>query len=149
MEPSRTIPASYNDQKEGEAFRDHYGLAFYQTEFSVPSPLTQERLVLRFGAVTHHAQDKRFWSRVKFDRTDDPGIVEKVKVGIVLFFQGNFRVGRFGTDCYTLPVGVRTVELRGNQFLINSRPFYFKGYGKHEDSYFLRNLDSVLVGHGE
>ncbi len=43
----------------------------------------------------HHSQvlDKRFWSRVKFDRTDDPGIVEKVKVGIVLFFQGNFRVG--------------------------------------------------------
>ena len=50
------VPASYNDQKEGEAFRDHYGLAFYQTEFSVPSPLRQERLVLRFGAVTHHAQ---------------------------------------------------------------------------------------------
>ena len=50
------VPASYNDQKEGEAFRDHYGLAFYQTEFSVPSLLTQERLVLRFGAVTHHAQ---------------------------------------------------------------------------------------------
>ena len=38
-------------------------------------------------------------------------------------------------DCYEEPFGVRTVEVRGTQFLINGRPFYFKGYGKHEDSY--------------
>ena len=36
-------------------------------------------------------------------------------------------------DSYTLPVGIRTVEVRGTQFLINGEPFYFTGFGKHED----------------
>ena len=38
------------------------------------------------------------------------------------------------TDSYTLPFGVRTVEIRGRDFLINGEPFYFTGFGKHEDS---------------
>lgn len=37
-------------------------------------------------------------------------------------------------DVYKLPVGIRTVEIKGSQFLINGEPFYFKGFGKHEDS---------------
>lgn len=37
-------------------------------------------------------------------------------------------------DEYVLPVGVRTVEVRGTQFLINGEPFYFTGFGKHEDA---------------
>ncbi|MFF3500202.1 beta-glucuronidase [Streptomyces sp. NPDC003247] len=37
-------------------------------------------------------------------------------------------------DSYLLPVGVRTVEVRGTEFLINGEPFYFKGFGKHEDA---------------
>ncbi|MDF2962010.1 MAG: beta-glucuronidase [Paenibacillus sp.] len=36
-------------------------------------------------------------------------------------------------DTYDQPFGVRTVEVRGKQFLINGKPFYFKGFGKHED----------------
>ncbi|MEV0642397.1 beta-glucuronidase [Streptomyces sp. NPDC050619] len=37
-------------------------------------------------------------------------------------------------DTYTEPFGVRTVEVRGTQFLINGEPFYFTGFGKHEDT---------------
>ncbi|WP_426738195.1 beta-glucuronidase [Plantibacter sp. 2H11-2] len=37
-------------------------------------------------------------------------------------------------DTYALPVGVRTVEVRGYEFLINGEPFYFTGFGKHEDT---------------
>ncbi|MBW9095660.1 beta-glucuronidase [Microbacterium jejuense] len=37
-------------------------------------------------------------------------------------------------DTYTQAVGVRTVEVRGNQFLINGEPFYFTGFGRHEDT---------------
>ena len=37
-------------------------------------------------------------------------------------------------DTFRLPVGIRTVEVRGLQFLINSEPFYFTGFGKHEDT---------------
>lgn len=37
-------------------------------------------------------------------------------------------------DEYALAVGIRTVEVRGTEFLINGTPFYFTGFGKHEDS---------------
>ncbi|MCB0911565.1 MAG: beta-glucuronidase [Propionibacteriaceae bacterium] len=37
-------------------------------------------------------------------------------------------------DSYTQSVGIRTVEVRGTQFLINGEPFYFQGFGKHEDT---------------
>lgn len=41
----------------------------------------------------------------------------------------------FGDDVYELPYGVRTVRVDGERFPINGRPFYFKGYGKHEDTF--------------
>lgn len=37
-------------------------------------------------------------------------------------------------DEYILPVGIRTVKVDGTQILINNEPFYFTGYGKHEDT---------------
>jgi len=37
-------------------------------------------------------------------------------------------------DNYPLPLGIRTVEVKENRFLINGEPFYFKGFGKHQDS---------------
>ncbi|GFJ87618.1 beta-glucuronidase [Phytohabitans rumicis] len=37
-------------------------------------------------------------------------------------------------DSYTEPFGVRTVAVRGTEFLINGEPFYFTGFGKHEDT---------------
>lgn len=37
-------------------------------------------------------------------------------------------------DHYMLDVGIRTVKVEGDRFLINGEPFYFKGFGKHEDS---------------
>jgi len=36
-------------------------------------------------------------------------------------------------DEYTLPIGVRTVKIQNNKFLLNGKPFYFKGFGRHED----------------
>lgn len=36
-------------------------------------------------------------------------------------------------DSYSLKVGVRTVRVEGNRFLINNEPFYFTGFGMHED----------------
>lgn len=38
-------------------------------------------------------------------------------------------------DSYTEPFGIRTVAIEAGHFLINGQPFYFKGFGKHEDSY--------------
>lgn len=47
-------------------------------------------------------------------------------------------------DYYEEPFGVRTIEVKNGQFLINGEPFYFKGFGKHEDTYYHgRGLNEV------
>lgn len=42
-------------------------------------------------------------------------------------------VGGNVADEYHLNVGVRTVKVDGNKFLVNNEPFYFTGFGMHED----------------
>ncbi|CAI7588043.1 unnamed protein product [Penicillium glandicola] len=37
-------------------------------------------------------------------------------------------------DTYSLATGVRTVKVSGTKFLINDKPFYFTGFGRHEDT---------------
>lgn len=39
-------------------------------------------------------------------------------------------------DTYREPFGIRSVKAANGQFLINDKPFYFKGFGKHEDTYY-------------
>ncbi len=271
------VPASYNDQKEGEYFRDHYGYVLYQRTFAVPAPLLSERLVLRFGAVAQsakvfinntllcehkggflpfeaeinevvHSGENRLTvavdNRVNFSTLpvgsekggnmltglipDVPGVTPKkqnypnfdffnysgitrpvtlyttprdyirditlvpsvngtnaevqykidtVGSGTVQLTirdesgtivanaegaEGSFTIENvhrweplaaylysaevhFGSDTYTEPFGVRTVCVRGKEFLINGKPFYFKGFGKHEDAPFRgRGLDNVV-----
>ncbi len=38
-------------------------------------------------------------------------------------------------DRYTLPVGIRTVEVRGKEILLNGGPVKLNGFGRHEDFY--------------
>lgn len=38
-------------------------------------------------------------------------------------------------DVYHETFGVRSIEVTKGKFLINGEPFYFKGFGKHEDTY--------------
>ena len=38
-------------------------------------------------------------------------------------------------DVYEEAFGIRKVEVKDGKFLINGEPFYFKGFGKHEDTY--------------
>ena len=47
-------------------------------------------------------------------------------------------------DSYAERFGIRSVEVKQGQFLINDQPFYFKGFGKHEDTYYNgRGLNEV------
>jgi beta-glucuronidase len=271
------VPASYNDQKASIKIRDYYGYVFYQRELFVPKTLKGQRIVLRFGAVTHYAkvylngelicehkggflpfeteiQDKaRFGENLltvavdnvighstlpvgnenspglmgggqlansavepkkknnpNFDFFNYCGITRPVKiyttpkdyikdvtlvtdikgkdakvsytidtvgkgdVSVGIYSESGTKVAKaqgnqgtvvikdaklwqpmnaylytakisFGEDSYEQEFGVRTVEVRGRQFLINGKPFYFKGFGKHEDSNFRgRGLDEVL-----
>nr|CAD7432485.1 unnamed protein product [Timema monikensis] len=49
-------------------------------------------------------------------------------------------------DVYRLPVGIRTVKWNNTSLLINGRPLYLRGFGKHEDSDIRgKGLDYSLV----
>lgn len=273
------VPASYNDQLEGVQYRDHYGWAFYQRKITIPSIMMSQRLVLRFGAVTHAAKvylngkeicshkggflpfeveikeylkegenllcvavdnrvdystlpignevgaaffgsdlpdipsvnmtKQRPHNAPNFDFFNYSGIHRPVKlyttpeeyikdiilvptidkddaivsykitsVGeretqIVIYDESGTIVARgygeegtltiknahlwwpgnaylykaqviFGCDSYEETFGVRSIEIKGTQFLINNKPFYFKGFGKHEDTEVHgRGLDEV------
>ena len=50
------VPASYNDQSPDPEFRNHAGLAWYRTRFTIPTLLKGQRIFLRFDAVTHSAR---------------------------------------------------------------------------------------------
>ena len=51
-------------------------------------------------------------------------------------------------DEYPLRVGIRSVAVKGEQFLINHKPFYFTGFGRHEDADFRgKGFDPVLMVH--
>ena len=50
------VPASYNDLYEGEEFRDYIGWAWYEREIVIPDHFLTQRIVLRFGSVTHAAK---------------------------------------------------------------------------------------------
>jgi beta-glucuronidase len=41
--------------------------------------------------------------------------------------------GETAIDVYPIAIGVRTVRVDGTRFLINGKPFYFRGFGMHED----------------
>ena len=51
------VPASYNDQNDQTtALRRHYGWAWYQRKVTLPAFCAGQRVVLRFGSVTHTAK---------------------------------------------------------------------------------------------
>ncbi|MGN0158628.1 MAG: beta-glucuronidase [Brotaphodocola sp.] len=262
------VPSSYNDLKEGEDFREHYGWVFYQRTIAVPNYMKSQRIVLRMAAVTHickiylndaliceHkggflpfeveindylkdgenlltiAVDNRIDHSTlpvgsengsgllgtnlmpsktgkkrncpNFDFFNYCGITRPVKIyttpksyiadvsltsevdgttGFVNYeietagaesdaevrvefrdregnlvasgtgASGTLTIERvnlwqplkaylyevtvsYGEDVYHMTYGVRTVKVEGGIFLINGQPFYFKGYGKHEDTF--------------
>jgi beta-glucuronidase len=56
--------------------------------------------------------------------TDDPFLYD-LNVSLV---NGNEVV-----DNYSITTGIRTIEVKNNQVLLNGKPIFLKGFGKHED----------------
>lgn len=54
--------------------------------------------------------------------------------------------GKTIVDRYSLEIGIRTVEVKGTQLLLNGEPVYLKGFGRHEDFYASgRGLNEPLI----
>lgn len=81
----------------------------------------------------------------KVDDTEGKIVVENAKlwnVRAAYLYQLDIRAGE---DHYTLPIGIRTVKVTQKQILLNGKPVYLKGFGKHEDSDIRgRGLDEAL-----
>ena len=48
-------------------------------------------------------------------------------------FSAELRDHDVTVDRYFMPIGIRTFAVRGAELLLNGKPVYLKGYGKHED----------------
>jgi beta-glucuronidase len=79
------------------------------------------------GAVVAEAADAQAELRVADANLWRPGAGYLYDLEVELVTAGNV------VDSYTQPVGIRTVRVDGTRFLINDEPFYFRGFGMHED----------------
>ena len=46
----------------------------------------------------------------------------------------NMQSRNYEEDAIQVPFGIRTIGWNATNLLVNGRPFYFRGFGKHEDS---------------
>ena len=49
------------------------------------------------------------------------------------------------SDSYSEKFGIRKVEVRDNEFLVNDKPVYFKGFGLHEDFFIIGKGNNTAV----
>jgi len=69
--------------------------------------------------------------------SETPGYMYQLKISVVSL--------KYGIDEYTLPVGLREVTWGASSFMINHKPFYFRGFGRHEDSNIREGVGSTPV----
>lgn len=102
------VPASFNDQKEDPAYRNHYGWVYYERTVELPVCLCteQNRQVLRFDAVTHAA---KIYINSKLASTHTGGFLPfEVDITTLLPADGRLTIGVAADNRVshsTLPVG--------------------------------------------
>lgn len=87
---------------------------------TVASAFTDETLT---GSVD--VSDAQLWWPVLMH--PQPGYLYTLDVALVA-------AGAVVLDVYRLPVGIRTLRWTAKDFLINEKPVYMRGFGRHEDS---------------
>ena len=125
-----TTPASYvADITVVTDIDGSTGVARYEIE--TVGGAAEVMVVLRDaeGGEVAHATGTTGELRVDNVRPWQPGEGYLYDLAVDLRGEGNFLL-----DTYSLPVGIRTVRIDGPRFLINEEPFYFRGFGKHEDA---------------
>lgn len=102
------------------------GLVSYDISVVGNPSAVQIRLLDKEGHPVGEASDTKGTIRVEKAHLWNPG-------NPYLYTLEVYTKSEEGEDCYRLPVGIRTVSVTQNEFLINGKPFYFTGFGKHED----------------
>ena len=70
------------------------------------------------GEISFHVPDAALWS------PDAPNLYDLI---VELEESGQIM------DRYVLPIGIRTIKIEGDKLLLNGKPVYLKGFGRHED----------------
>ncbi|WP_405622446.1 beta-glucuronidase [Streptomyces sp. NBC_00076] len=112
------------------------GVVEYRVEISGEAAdviATRVRAVDEAGRTVAEAHGPEGTLRMEDVTLWQPGAAYLYDLVVELVDEGENVVGE-PVDSYTQPFGVRTVEVRGTEFLINGDPFYFTGFGKHEDT---------------
>lgn len=104
------------------------GIVNYEVETSVPGVDVRVRITDADGATVGEGSGASGSVRIENVQLWQPGAAYLYELTVELVQGGTV------VDSYPLAVGVRTIEVRGKQFLVNGEPFYFTGFGKHEDS---------------
>lgn len=63
----------------------------------------------------------------------NPGYMYTLEVKLIDLYSNN-EVEPSPIDVYRLPIGIRTLRWTNTSFLINEKPVYLRGFGRHEDS---------------
>ena len=127
-----TTPLSYvSDVTVKTTIEDTDGIVSYEIETAGASSEQPVHVVIRDeqGEVVAHGEGQKGKIIINDAHLWEPGAA--------YLYQFDITYGENSaenTDHYTLPFGVRTIEVTEKEFKINGKRFYFKGFGKHEDS---------------
>lgn len=157
--PGRVVTRDNGKQQQTylHDFYNYAGLARSVWLYSVPSVRVDDVTVVTdfagsVGSVSYRTRiEGHTTESVEVSLTDEDGKVVATASGasgnltiqnVKLWQPGNaylykmtviVKRGSELVDEYSLNVGVRTVKVDGTKFLINNEPFYFTGFGMHED----------------
>jgi len=123
-----TNPAHFTDVTITTDLDGSNGVITYATE-AEKADAAETKVILRDAYGNHVATDTGASGRLNVPN------VHKWAPGDGYLYDLELQLvdGETVADSYHQSVGVRTVKIDGTQFLINNEPFYFTGFGKHED----------------
>lgn len=103
------------------------GKVNWSIEQSLPGEIKVEVVDKRDGSVVASGTGEQSTATIDNVNLWTPGVGGMYDLRISLLD------GTDVVDSYSEPFGVRTVRIEGKKFLINDKPFYFTGFGMHED----------------
>jgi beta-glucuronidase len=154
----KTDDAGHTKQKYWHDFFNYAGLARSVRLCSVPKTRVQDVTVKtdvegKVGKVAYEVTTQGEHNKIQIDLLDTKGAVAASATtvsgtlsvpnanlwqpGAAYLYTLRARLTSSNSeviDEYTLPVGIRSIRVKGIEFLINDKPFYFRGFGRHEDT---------------
>lgn len=132
----RSVIVSTNVQEDGTTGRIQYNVSTSDV-FPSSDVFVQIRVLDAFGTLVVSSVPERLLAgEVSVPKANlwwpylmhpDPGYLYTLELRLVNGMNN-------AVDVYRLRIGIRSLRWTSHQFLINEKPLYLRGFGKHEDS---------------